>query len=633
MPAGNSTALRTGRRWGRTAVIVTALLFAAVGIAVWSQRYSQVEADLGAIAVLPFVDGSAQSTDRPLCDGFTLELSHWLAQIPALRVVAPRSAFAFPGGDQNVRNVGKTLNSNYLLEGSLRRSGKQLRVTVQLIDARDGHRLWSAEYDQPIEDAVTLQEKIARTVANTLQVPLTPATDIRFAARRIANPAAYELFLTAQYYQRLGTPEGVRRAIDSYRQVLQADENFAPGYVGLSEALLSQPAFDRRSLGEVAAQVEPLVAAAIRLNPHSSDVYTARAALRADQYRTEESRDDLRFALFLNPNDGRAFAELGELLLRNGEPRDAALNFARAIALNPLDFRLQAQRCTALQDLAKFVEADAACQRALELAPHDAAVADALTRLAWSRGAIDAALRWNSDALKISPDDFGLYRTRAQLYLTLGVSDRARQAVESGRVASHDGESADAALVDVVFMEDGREGLRAHLNATQLDASTRVVSLLAAARGRLLLGAAAAVEDLIARAVAAADRSSDFVDTPWTARRGESCQLELAAAELDAGESAAAHHRLELLLDRLNRMMDAGVERHATYALRAKTHALLGEPEAAMQDLTRASELGWRAVWQARHEPFFTSLRSREDFQALMVKVSRSNDGLLEHAL
>jgi hypothetical protein len=80
-------------------------------------------------------------------------------------------------------------------------------------------------------------------------------------------------------------------------------------------------------------------------------------------------------------------------------------------------------------------------------------------------------------------------------------------------------------------------------------------------------------------------------------------------------------------------MMDAGVERHATYALRAKTHALLGEPEAAMQDLTRASELGWRAVWQARHEPFFTSLRSREDFQALMVKVSRSNDGLLEHAL
>jgi hypothetical protein len=178
-------------------------------------------------------------------------------------------------------------------------------------------------------------------------------------------------------------------------------------------------------------------------------------------------------------------------------------------------------------------------------------------------------------------------------------------------------------------MEDGPEGLRAHLNATRLDDSTHVESLLAAARGRLLLGEAAAVENLIARAMASPNRTLDFFETPGAARLGESCQLDLAAAELEAGESGVALHRLGLLLAMLNRMIDAGVERFATYELRAKTHALLGEADAAMQDLTRASGLGWRAVWQARHEPFFASLRTRDDFQSLLARVSRSNDRLL----
>jgi tetratricopeptide (TPR) repeat protein len=281
--------------------------------------------------------------------------------------------------------------------------------------------------------------------------------------------------------------------------------------------------------------------------------------------------------------------------------------------------------------MAQFVEAAVACQRARELEPRNEGVSNALASLAGSRGKIDEALQWNSDASRILPNDFALYRTRARWYLTLGLSNRARDAIEAGRAASNDGESADAALVGVVFMEDGLQGLRAHLAATKLDESTHVDGLLAAARARLLLGEPAAVEKLVARAAAAPDALPDVDATPWAARLGESSQLDLAAAELDAGESASAQHRLRLLLDMLDRMIDAGVERHATYELRAKTHALLGEADAAMHDLTRASELGWRAAWQARHEPFFASLRSRGDFQALMDKVSLANDRLLEN--
>jgi len=621
--------LRTGARWHFSALVATAFLFAAVVIAVWSKRYSTADAEVASIVVLPFVDMSADKTGQPLCDGITLELADWLAQIPMLRVVAPTSAFAYRGPDQDVRSIGKTLDTNHVLQGSMRRSGEHLRIAVQLIDARDGYQLWSAEYDEPLRDAVAMEDAISRAVANTLQIPLTAETDRLFAARHIADPAAYRLFLTAQYDEQLRTPEANTRAIDLYRQVLKADGNFAPAYVGLSYALLNQQGFDHRFISPVETEVERLVAEAMRLDPQSSDAYTARAALRLDQYRTDEARDDLRYAVSVNPNDSRAFAEMGSLMLRNGEPRDASWNLSRAIALDPLDFRLQTQRCTALQDMAQFVDAAAACQRARELDAHDAGVANALASLAESRGKIDEALQWNSDASRILPSDFALYRTRARWYLALGLSNRARETIEAGRVASNDGESADAALVGVVFMEDGREGLRAHLAATKLDESTRVDGLLAAARARLLLGDGVAVEKLLARA-AAAPGSTDVADTPWAARLGESSLLDLAAAELDAGKSTAARQRLKSLLDMLDRMMDAGVERHATYGLRAKTHALLGEADAAMRDLTRASELGWRAVWQARHEPYFASLRPRADFQALMDKVSLSNDRLLE---
>ena len=124
------------------------------------------------IVVLPFIDLTAEKAEQSFCDGLTEELSNRLSQIPALRVVARTSAFAYLGQGEDVRRIGKALDTNHILEGSVRRSGNHMRVTVQLIDAQNGYHLWSADYDTAVIDAIQVQETIAQSVAENLQARL-----------------------------------------------------------------------------------------------------------------------------------------------------------------------------------------------------------------------------------------------------------------------------------------------------------------------------------------------------------------------------------------------------------------------------------------------------------------------------
>src|SRR5258708_7156071 len=181
------------------------------------------------IVVLPFIDMTEDKTDQSFCDGLTEELSNWLAQIPTLHVVARTSAFAFRGQNEDVRKIGKALDTSHVLEGSMRRSGDHMRITVQLIDARSGYHLWSENFDRPVDDAIKMQEDISRSVANTLQVRLTSDSERQLSARRSSDPEAYQLYLLGRHYSQQMTQESTERAIDLYSQVVSKDPKFALG--------------------------------------------------------------------------------------------------------------------------------------------------------------------------------------------------------------------------------------------------------------------------------------------------------------------------------------------------------------------------------------------------------------------
>jgi TolB-like protein/DNA-binding winged helix-turn-helix (wHTH) protein/tetratricopeptide (TPR) repeat protein len=613
-------------------VLLIALL--ATGALLWKMSSGGRPVGTGnSIVVLPFIDMTEEKTDQSFCDGLTEELSNWLAQIPTLHVVARTSAFAFRGRNEDVRRIGKALDTSHVLEGSMRRSGDHMRITVQLADARSGYHLWSEDFDRPIADAIKMQDDISRSVANTLQVRLTSDSERQLSARRSSDPEAYQAYLLGRHYSQQMTPESTERAVDLYSQVVSKDPKFAPGYTQLAYARLNQGYFKELPIAEVAARVEPLIAAALRLDSRMSAAYAVRGTLRAAQDRTKEGLADLQLAISLNPSDMPAFTEIGRIQNLDGQPRDALQSYDRAAALDPLNFAIQVQRCNVLDDLARYEEAANACERARFLKPATASTAAAMTWLAESRGRIDEALRWNDEAIKAEPnDDFNLYGSRSELFLSVGLPASARAAVELGRRATRNDDDANVALVRVVYREGGAEALQNYLKSQRLDQSQHATALFEAAYSRLLLGNASAAKELIARAVVAPDRATGFAESPFYAKgsrlTGTSFRLDLAVADFALGDRVAAHRELESVLAMLNRMIAAGVERFGTYELRAKVYALDGKGDDAMRDLSKAAKLGWRNSWWATHEPYLASLWPRSDFQALIGEVNRSNDQL-----
>ncbi len=636
MPA---PAPRPARRRNRVLALVGALIVAMVlvGTVIWKtgSTAKYLAASANSIVVLPFIDMTTEKADQSFCDGLTEELSNWLAQIPTLRVVARTSAFAFRGQGEDVRKIGRELGSSHVLEGSMRRSGDHMRITVQLIDARNGYHLWSEDFDRPVEDAIKIQEDISRSVAAKLQVRLTSDAERQLVGRRTADPHAYQLYLLGRYYQQQLTAASTDRAIDLYRQVLASDPNFTSAYVQLAYALLNQRQIRDLPIADVAAVIEPLIATALRLNDRFSSAYAARGALRADQSRMADALKDLQTAIALNASDFGAFARIGRIQLFDGRPQEALRTYDQAAALDPLNSTVQIQRCTAFEDLAQYENALIACERARVLRPGSAATADRLHWLAESRGRIDEALRWNKQSIEAEPDDdFDLYWNRATLFLSIGLPAAARQSIDIGQAKTKDDIGTKAALVRAVYCAGGAGALRAYLGSSHLEEDSSSIVLNEAAYAHLILEDAAAVKGLIARALLAPDRLPGFAEIPWYARGeravGISYRLDLAAAAIQLGDRASAMRELDVVLAMVNKMIAAGVERYATYELRAKIYALEGKGDDAMRDLNKAVKLGWRRAWWAMNEPYLASLRGRSDFHALIAQVDRSNQQLSE---
>jgi transcriptional activator of cad operon len=601
-------------------------LLAMIGVGSLLQRKSPQSEASASIVVLPFVDMTAEKKDQPFCDGLTEELANWLAQIPSLRVVARTSAFAFRGQGEDVRKIGKSLDTNNILEGSMRRSGDHMRVTVQLIDARSGYHLWSANYDRPIADTINMQEEISRSVAENMQVRLTTDTSQRFAARRSANPQAYQTYLLARHFQQDRTQHGNDQAIQLYRQVLLADPKFALAYVGLAYALLNENYLSDRAISDIAAEAAPLLETALKLDPNLSDIYAVRGALLAELFRNDAALADFRRAVMLNPSDATAFAEMGRLFLFNGQPQEGLTYYSQAVGLDPLNSQPQAYRCLALQDLGLYDEAANSCARARELQPKAYWPLAVTSMLMAAQGRLDEALTWNAMSLKAAPDVFALYADRAHALLILGLPARARETLESARVETKQEDWVNDELARVAYYEGGAAALSKHLAATRLDDSSHAIPLMSLAYYQLMIGDAVAAKRAMDRAFKATDFSSNSLDSPLEAARGgHSDELTAALVDIASGDRPSAMRRLDTLSAMLDKLVRNGEKRYGVDELRAAVFALQGDAVSAVAALTRAAEAGWRRSWWAQREPDLASLWARNDFRALMARIDKSN--------
>ena len=230
------------------------------------------------IAVLSFVNMSADPENEYFCDGLAEELINALTKIERLRVVARTSAFSFKGKDMDVREIGQKLKVGAVLEGSVRKVGNRLRITAQLIKVSDGYHLWSERYDRQMEDIFDIQDEISLAIANALKVKLFGEEKAEVLKRYTEDPEAHELYMKGRYFWIKFNPEAWTKARECFEQALQKDRNFVLAYSGLADSLVAAAVFTPPK--EVLPKAKEMTSHALKLDASISEVWCSEAAIR-----------------------------------------------------------------------------------------------------------------------------------------------------------------------------------------------------------------------------------------------------------------------------------------------------------------------------------------------------------------
>ena len=347
------------QRTGRKIVAVTiALAVLAAGLFVyqlvgrdrWARRFNletaeggrpggaSIPADQKSIAVLPFVNMSADKNDEYLSDGMTEELINVLAKVPGLRVPGRTSCFAFKGKNEGdiFRKVGDQLHVGTVLEGSVRKAGDKLRVTAQLINVSDGYHLWSKDYDGDVKDILNFQSNVAEQVVQALQVKLGGEAERVLAKKPTENPEAHRLYLLGRYEFAKYTQTGWNNAIRYYEQALKLDPNYALAYCGLADnyAYMGSVVMPEK---EAIAKEKEFAQKALELDPELAETHMSFALALVAAYDWRNGLKEFDRTLELNPNLAFAYELQSWTLNGLGRFDEAIAKTKKAVELDPLN--------------------------------------------------------------------------------------------------------------------------------------------------------------------------------------------------------------------------------------------------------------------------------------------------------
>ena len=356
---------------------------------------------VASIAVLPFVNRSRDEEDAYFSDGLADELLNLLAKIRGLRVAARTSAFHFRGKDATIAEVGRTLNVATVLEGSVRKAGTRVRISVQLVKVADGYHLWSETYDRTLEDIFAVQDDIANSVVKELRPTLlgeeadsdvghqVKAEVARAAKGRATDPEAHRLYLLARHLIDRFTREETAKAIEYLQQALARDPEFALACVELGRAYGNQAGQGWAPAAEGHERAREAVERALELEPDLAEGHAAMAWIRGGHdwdWRGAEA--SLRRALELAPGNATVLRRAGVLAWDLGRLDEAIGLYRRSLEQDPLSAGAYNHLGLALHAADRLAEAEAAFRKALELAPQGSATRSflSLTLLAQSRG-------------------------------------------------------------------------------------------------------------------------------------------------------------------------------------------------------------------------------------------------------
>ena len=602
--------------------VIIALLVVAVGWLVYERDVGRGTAG-NSIAVLPFVNNSGDPGQEYFSDGVAEEILNMLAQVPGLRVTARTSSFQFKGQNLDVPLIGEKLNVSTVLEGSVRKSGDKVRISVQLISTADGFNLWSGTYDRWLDDIFAVQDEISAAIVEELKVHLDLASASAAPTARIATTTeAYELYLRGLYHlnsvfasgQANTNMDAPGRALEFFRRATEIAPDFAPSWVGMARALNWLRMMGKVPRDEATSRMAEYIAKALELGPNLAEVrYVARFISK----NPEERLNHIDRAIEINPNYGEAYARRAAVLQRLHRYRESFEAAEISFRLDPLSMWTAGQALEVHFYQGKTVGLEERLEVSLQNQP-DANGLAGEAHLRFELGQFDRfpALQRRADTIPgfgvedwiaSAPRHFG------DTYLTLGLMDMARQWM----MGRYD---------DAILMSEGRHGEAIEFLKAEFETGKDKLIFSYRWQGDIVASLAEAhlyagrYEELTAYFDALSSWTwslfplprAPLTNPPWP-------EVAYVFALFRTGRVEQAQEWLDHMSDELEDRLAQGIDVPNHYYELARIRVIQGRADEAFTAMERAIDMGWRR-WYFDLDPILEPIRALPGFAALKAR-------------
>jgi eukaryotic-like serine/threonine-protein kinase len=351
------------------ALTLIVLLLATLVFGYWFfTRRSISTAQIESIAVLPFQNESVNPDVDYLSDGMTESLINSLSQLPKLNVKARSSVFRYKGKEVEPQQVGSELNVQAILNGRVVQRGDDLTLYLSLVDGRNGNQIWGEQYNRKLTNLVTLQNEIARDVANKLRTRLSGADEQKLAKNYTENVEAYQLYLKGRFYWNKRTPDALERAVEYFKRAIALDPGYALAYAGLADAYALNFEYASLPHREAIPQARDAALKALSFDDGLAEAHASLGLiLHWGDYDFAGAEREFKRAIELNPNYASAHQWYGSLLTSLGRTEEALVEHRRAVEIEPLSLVMNYTYAASLFFARRYDEAIAQAKKTLEL--------------------------------------------------------------------------------------------------------------------------------------------------------------------------------------------------------------------------------------------------------------------------
>lgn len=395
----------------------------------WEEGAKRVEpamSDGHRLVVLPLANISPDPKDEYFADGLTEELITTLSKIGEIKVVARTSSMRYKGEKATAGDIGRELNVDSLIEGSVRKSDNRVRITVQLIDTQSEEQVWSEKYDRDLQDIFSVQSDIAQRVAQALEVRLRAVEGSMIAKQQTQNLEAYTLYLRGRFYWNSRSEEGVNRAMKYFEEAIGRDPDFALAYVGLADCYSILGYYCYRRPAVVYPQAKGLAQRGLELDDNLAEAHASMGETLMNYYLDWKGAEaELDRALELNPSYATARMWRGTLYAALGRMNESIAEIRRAEELDPLSMIILTDVGRDLYFARQYDVAMEQYLKSLRVDPTFAIAHKGLAEVFVQKGMFDEAVREIEKAIALSKRSIFILDDLGLVYAASGRRDEA----------------------------------------------------------------------------------------------------------------------------------------------------------------------------------------------------------------